>query len=244
MSEAMQRWCATERYVRVKATDIARMASAPDVIFDALREAITKGDLPEGETLRQDHIAKLFNVSRIPVREALARLEEQGLVSTQRYRGAIVSTLSIDEIREIFEFRALLEPVVLRLSVGAMSDARLDQAAKYCDAFSIETNSSKWGMLNRDFHYSLYQDAGRPYYLQVIGAALDRVERYLRAQLVLTDGMARARREHEAILAACARRDKDQAAKLTRDHIIQAGRSLIDFLEQQRRADPTLMASG
>ncbi len=210
------------------------MASAPDVIFEALREAITEGQLAEGEVLRQDRIARMFNVSRIPVREALARLEEQGLVSTQRYRGAVVSALSTDEIQEIFEFRALLEPEVLRLSIDNLSPARLEQAAAYCTGFANEADSARWNYWNRNFHYSLYEDADRPYYLQVVGAALDRIERYLRAQLVLTDGMPRAVREHRAILDACIRRDKDLAAALTREHIIEAGGSLIAFLRDQR----------
>jgi DNA-binding GntR family transcriptional regulator len=221
----------------VKATDIAQMASASGVIFEALHSAITKGDLAEGETLRQDRIAQMFNVSRIPVREALARLEEQGLVTTQRYRGAAVTRLSIEEVREIFEFRALLEPEMLRYSVDRFTPESLERAAAFCQAFSTETDSSKWGDLNWDFHYSLYRDSGRPYYLQVIKSALDRVERYLRAQLVLTDGMARARREHAAILAACIERDAEKAARLTRDHIVEASRSLIDFLEGQKHSE-------
>ena len=220
--------------MKVRATDIARMASASDVIFDALREAIAKGDLTEGQVLRQDHIARMFNVSRIPVREALTRLEEQGLVSTQRYRGAVVTTLSADEIREIFEFRALLEPEVLRYSVARMSDETLENAKRFAKAFATGTDSSQWGELNRRFHYSLYEAAGRPYYLQTIEAALYRVDRYLRAQLVLTDGMARARREHEGILQACIERDSERAAQLTRDHILGASVSLITFLERTR----------
>lgn len=225
--------------MKVKATDIAQMASASDVIFDALREAIAKGDIAEGQTLRQDHIARLFNVSRIPVREALTRLEEQGLVSTQRYRGAVVTTLSTDEIREIFEFRALLEPEILRYSVECISDEGLENAKRFAEAFSTEPDSSHWGELNRSFHYSLYEPAARPYYLQTIRAALDRVDRYLRAQLVLTDGMARARREHQGILEACIARDADEAARLTREHILGASVSLIGFLERTRAKEAT-----
>lgn len=223
--------------MKIKSTDIAQMASAPEVIFQALKDAITKGDIAEGEVLRQDHIARLFNVSRIPVREALTRLEEQGLVVGQRYRGAVVSALSTDEVREIFEFRALLEPEVIRLSVGRLSPAQLKQAAKYHEAFGREANPSRWNELNRNFHFCLYAEAGRPYYLQVIGAALNRVDRYLRAQLVLTDGMERAKREHGAILDACVGRDIEQAASLTRRHILDAGESLIGFLERERGAE-------
>lgn len=220
--------------MKLKATDIGQMASASELIFEALREAIAQGDVKEGEALRQDHIARLFNVSRIPVREALTRLEEQGLVSTQRYRGAVVSTLSIDEIREIFEFRALLEPEVLRHSVARMSDEALAQAKGFAAAFATETDGARWGELNRRFHYSLYEASNRPYHLQTIGTTLDRVDRYSRAQLVLTDGMARARREHEAILQACIERDSEAAAQLTRQHILGASDSLIDLLNRTR----------
>lgn len=233
--------------MRLKATDISQMASAPEVIFQALREAITRGDIAEGEVLRQDRIAKLFNVSRIPVREALTRLEEQGLVVGQRYRGAVVSALSIEEVREIFEFRALLEPEVMRLSVDRLSPAQLDRARTHHEAFGRETHPARWCELNRNFHYCLYQEAGRPYYLQVIGAALDRVDRYLRAQLVLTDGMERAKREHGAILDACIGRDRESAVELTRRHIIDAGESLIRFLDRERErsgAERTGLASG
>jgi DNA-binding GntR family transcriptional regulator len=217
--------------LKVNAVNIGQMASASDVIFEALKEAIANGDLAEGETLRQDRIAQLFNVSRIPVREALTRLEEHGLVETQRYRGAVVSSLSPTEVAEIFEFRALLEPQVILHAVKQMSAETLETARAYCQAFATETDSAKWGELNRHFHATLYKDSGRPYYLQVVGAALDRVDRYLRAQLVLTHGMATARREHQLILDACIRRDAALAAELTRDHILGASRALIDFLQ-------------
>lgn len=76
--------------MKIQAFDISKAASAATIVFDALREAIIKGDLKEGEHLRQDEIARAFNVSRIPVREALLKLEQHGLVRTQRYKGAVV----------------------------------------------------------------------------------------------------------------------------------------------------------
>ncbi|MCS0502575.1 GntR family transcriptional regulator [Ancylobacter mangrovi] len=220
--------------MKVRSVDIGQMASASEVIFEALREAIVKGDLTEGEALRQDRIARMFNVSRIPVREALTRLEEQGLVSTQRYRGAVVTTLSTEEVSEIFEYRALLEPEMLKASVPRMTDEALRRARQIAAAFASEPDSVHWGELNRDFHYALYEAANRPYFLQAINAALDRVDRYSRIQLVMTDGMERARREHEAILAACEARDATRAAELTGEHIRGAGRSLVDFLIRSR----------
>lgn len=219
--------------LRLNATNIGAMPSPADVIFDALKSAIVEGELHEGETLRQDQIASMFSVSRIPVREALARLEEQGLVTTQRHKGAVVASLSLDEISELFEFRALVEGEAIRLAVLNATDETLEEAASYAERFSAEEDSARWAQLNRQFHFALYKPCNRPYYLQVVSQSIDKVARYLRAQLVLTDGIARARREHNAILQAALDRNADLASELTRAHILGASQSLQLFLQQR-----------
>ena len=83
---------------KISAVDLGKTASTADVIYNALRDAIIRGDMPEGETLRQDNIAQIFNVSRIPVREALKRLEAQGLATSVRYKGVVVASMSTSEI--------------------------------------------------------------------------------------------------------------------------------------------------
>lgn len=176
----------------------------------------------------------MFNVSRIPVREALARLEALGLVTNQRYKGAVVASLSLDEIAETFEFRALIEPEVLRLAAANMRRESLEEAGRQREVFAVETNPERWAQLNRAFHCALYRDANRPYHLQVVSSALDKVGRYLKAQLALTDGMEQARREHDAILDACLSGDGNRAAALTRAHILDASHSLIAFLRRER----------
>ena len=221
-------------HLKLKTTNLGSMPSPAEVIFDALREAIVEGSLHDGDTLRQDQIAGMFNVSRIPVREALARLEEQGLITTQRHKGAVVSSLSLDEITEMFEFRALIEGEVIRHAVRAIRPETLDEAKRYALEFANETDSSRWAQLNRLFHYTLYKDCSRPYHLQIVSSALDKIGRYLRAQLILTDGIARARSEHEGILNAAISRDADLAASLTRAHILGASKSLVTFLREQR----------
>src|SRR3954464_3473882 len=87
----------------------------------ALRERILRGDYPEGEPLRQDAIADELGVSRIPVREALRQLEAEGLVTFSPHRGAVVSSLSLDEIDELFDLRAQIECDLLAHAVPRMS---------------------------------------------------------------------------------------------------------------------------
>lgn len=210
--------------------DISATASASSIVFEALRKAIIQGQLKEGEPLRQDEIARLFNTSRIPVREAISRLEEQGLVKTRRYKGAFVAELSPRETEEIFNLRALLEPEIIRNAVPRMTPAQLVEAREKCAAFSSSQDPMAWGDLNRDFHETLYSASDLTFFKEIAHNAIDRVERQIRAQLVMSNGMDRADREHNAIIDACEAGDADHAADLTRCHIEGAKASLLKHL--------------
>lgn len=223
--------------MKLQSMDIAATASASTIVFDALRKAIIEGQLEEGEPLRQDEIARLFNTSRIPVREAISRLEEQGLVRTQRYRGAVVAGLSPKEAGEIFDLRALLEPEIIKNAVPRMSSDLLSLARQKCEAFSASKDPMTWGDLNRDFHETLYSASDLDYFLEVARNAIDRVERQVRAQLVMSNGMERASQEHIAILEACEAGEADKAARLIRSHIEGAKESLLQVLPEARSSE-------
>lgn len=225
--------------MKLKSVDIAETASASSIVFEALRKAIVDGDLTEGEPLRQDEIARLFNTSRIPVREAISRLLEQGLVKTQRYKGAVVAGLSAGEAAEIFDFRALIEPEMVRKAVPRMTPEDLAEAERTCAAFSGSATPMDWGNLNRAFHAALYRPSAMVYFLEAAQGAMDQVERYIRAQLVMSDGMGRAGTEHEGMLDACRRSDAEAAAALTRSHILGAKSSLLDHFPRLARPAPT-----
>lgn len=220
--------------LKLRASDLSRTASSSDVIYDALRDAIIRGEIAEGESLRQDSIANMFGVSRIPVREALKRLEAQGLAVSQRYKGVVVAALSPTQITEIFEFRALIEPALIALAVPRMTEDSLDLARQSCAAFAGGTDPARWGDLNRQFHTSLYRDADRPYFFSVLAKTNDMVERYVRLVLSIVQGMRAAAAEHQAILDACAARDAPLAAELTHLHITNAGAVLAAYLRDHR----------
>ncbi|SDG17815.1 GntR family transcriptional regulator [Pelagibacterium luteolum] len=221
--------------LKVKAFDLGKQASSADVIYDAMRDAIIRGEIEEGEPLRQDTIAQMFNVSRIPVREAMQRLEAQGLVVSERYKGVVVASLSYDQITEIFQFRALVEPTVIEMAVPLMSDESLETAQQFCDAFAAETDPIRWGDLNRDFHNSLYRDSDKAFFLSMIDKTNDLVERYVRLVLYLTQGMRYAVQEHQAILDACKARKPKLAADLTRNHIDTASKTLVSYLREHHK---------
>ncbi|MCH7344294.1 GntR family transcriptional regulator [Pelomonas sp. CA6] len=224
--------------IKLPPIDVSQTPSASDLVFERLRRAIISGELPVGQPLRQEDLAQSFNTSRIPVREALTKLEQHGLVEMRRYHGYTVAGLSQQEIAEICQFRALVEAELIAQAVRRLSEETLALAQRCCQAFAKEKDPMRWGDLNRDFHEALYRDAQMPYHLQAVRSALDKTERYLIDQLRLTDGMAQARAEHKALLDAVIARDARLAARLTREHILGALQSFVDVTEAPPAPQP------
>ncbi|WP_300452193.1 GntR family transcriptional regulator [Accumulibacter sp.] len=208
--------------------------SASDHVAQTLKKAIVDGLLPAGELLRQDEIAAHFHVSKIPVREALKHLEAKGLVTFLRNRGAVVASLSAAEIDEYMEIRALLEARAAQLAVPLIGPSAIEQARCHLDEFGVATDAARWGELNWLFHSTLYAAAARPILLAEIRALYNKVERYVRALLSVTTEMPKTRNEHAEILDAFVRRDPDAAAELTRAHVLDAGASLVRYLNDHR----------
>jgi DNA-binding GntR family transcriptional regulator len=214
---------------------------------EALRERILQGQYPDGMPLRQDALAEEFGVSRIPVREALRQLEAEGLVIFNPHRGAVVSTLSLEEIEELFELRALVESDLLRRAVPRITSAELARAGEVLDAYRIALRSgevAEWGGLNWQFHSTLYAPANRKLTMAIVQKLHQQSDRYQRMQLALTHGESRANDEHRAIEAAVRKRDVRRACLLMRQHILGAGRRLLTFLETQRAAQSVDAAPG
>jgi DNA-binding GntR family transcriptional regulator len=205
-----------------------------------LRDKILRGDYREGVPLRQDALAAELGVSRIPIREALRQLEVEGLVTFSPHVGAVVSTLSLGEIMELFEVRALLETDLLRRSIDQLTAADLDRAEDILDAYETafrEGDVATWGVLNWRFHSTLLGVKDRPLTIGILQNLHNQSDRYTRLQLSLTHGESRAAEEHRAILSAVRDGDVDDACQLLRSHIVDAGRSLVDFLRVHRSGE-------
>ncbi len=212
--------------------------SLTSAVADKLRDKIIRGEIPEGAQLRQDAIATEFQVSRIPVREALRQLDAEGLITILPNRGATVPALSPADIEELFTIRALLEPEVLRLSIPRLTEQDFARAEatlrEYVKELKRDDHVSAWGRLNWEFHSTLYSRAERPHFMSIIQKINNNGERYTRLQLYLTHGIARANEEHHKILKLCRERDADAACALLVEHIRYAGQSLKQALQQRR----------
>src|SRR5690348_350922 len=212
--------------------------SLASAVAEKLRLMIIRGDVQEGEQLRQDAIARDFRVSRIPVREALRQLEAEGLIKIVAHRGAVVSALSPAEIEELFDIRALLECEVLKLSIPRLTDVDFQKAdavlQTYEKALSKE-DVAKWGHLNWQFHSILYSRANRPHFMSIIKMVNNNGDRYTRLQLYLTQALERPKQEHRELLELWRKRDIPGATELLQRHIHNAGRMLREFVEKKRK---------
>lgn len=203
-------------------------------VVDALRRRILDGEFAAGVQLRQDSLAREFGVSRIPVREALLQLDAEGLVKILPHRGAVVTALSVAEIKELFDLRALLEPKLLLLSaphLTAADYAELDRLLRdYAEALRARY-VDRWGELNTALHACLYKHAGRPRTAAIVATLLQNCDRYTRLQLTYTKGLRRAQSEHAELVRLCRRGEAKRAAALLRRHIENVGDSLAAFVE-------------
>lgn len=202
----------------------------PGMITNILRESILSGELSGGVQLKQEELATKFNVSMSALREALKSLEAEGLVSFYPNRGAVVSELSADEAKEIFDIRLFLELGALELAIPNLTDADLAEAHEILRKADEETQSEHWGELNWQFHETLYRPANRPKLLTLIQNMHNNVERYMRLYLSAMHYQTKSQEEHHALLNACTKGDIKGAQKLLRKHMADASVNLIEYL--------------
>jgi DNA-binding GntR family transcriptional regulator len=207
--------------------------TATAYVAGVLRDAIIGGVIPEGTALRQDELAERFQVSRMPVREALRLLESHGLIEFQPHKGAVVAPLRTEEVVEIFDTRAALEVLAIKRSMPLLTDEIVATAASLLDDLEEETDLVQAMRLHRRFHLALYSEAGARL-LQLIESQLDAAERYLRLESVEMGNSSEDLDEHRALLAACQDRDTARAIAILAPHIEEGGRALAARLEKAR----------
>lgn len=204
---------------------------------DALRTRIIGGEFQEGESLNQVVIAREYAISRIPLREAMRQLEAEGLLVFQPGKGAVVSGLSLSEIREVIDLRARIEPELLSKAIAHMTAADLEQAGQILDGYEAafrKVEVATWGEFNWRFHSTLYAPSGCAIAMGILQNLHHLNERYAKVQISVTHWEKRAAQEHRDILAACQNRERRKASMLLKEHILTAGEALVSVLEEER----------
>lgn len=208
---------------------------ARSIIEESLREAILDGRLPCGTALRQQELADLFGVSRMPVREALRQLEAQSLLNVVQHKGAVVAPLITNNAVETYALRSVLESFALRLSIPLLDDNDLALAAQYIEQLETQTEHAEIGKLNRLFHMSLYHKAPNSKLLDLIERELNEEERFLRFHLSSMGLGKLSQDDHRALLDAARTKDIDKAVVLLEQHLEKASVTMRRYLEQSSK---------
>lgn len=199
-----------------RATQI-QYSSKSDVVCAMLREMIIRGELSGAEPLRQRDLASRFGVSQTPVREALRRLESEGLVVNDPHRGATVAESRHGIVEDNSQIRAVLEPLGARLAALAITDEQLQHLRKLNDEMtSVDLSDVKYGELNRQFHFAIYEAAASPMLLSMMRLLWQAMPTGPK----VTRPHAESAAQHQDLIEALADRDPERAAHITGRHIL------------------------
>ncbi len=206
--------------------------SLTEQITTELRRRILNGQLAEGTTLRQERLATELGVSRIPLREAIRHLEAEGLVVCELHKGTVVSSLSPDELGELFGIRMQLETWLFEASIPRMTHADFDQAKALIEEASKTGDVSNWGELNWRFHEALYRASGSRIALKLLRSVHDNAARYVNLQLFMMQDVEHELSDHHAMLAYARLRNVERGVDMLRRHLARVSRNLMASLSR------------
>jgi DNA-binding GntR family transcriptional regulator len=197
-----------------------------DMAYEVIREGILTGVFQPGERLLQDALATQIGVSRIPVRSALMKLESQGLITFEPYRGAIVNTLTAGAAKEIYEIRAVLEAHALRKAMTTMTPERLVRLEQLATELNSVENGEKFLERRAEFYHQLYDAQRQPRLVAMIDRLREEVGRYSldhNVDYIRPPG----ERDHAQVLTYLRANDVDGAVQWLHDHLDQVCARLL-----------------
>ncbi len=200
-----------------------------EMAYVSLKEAIVKGDLHPGQRLVESALSEQLGISRIPVREAIKKLEQDGLIEKLEKGGFTVRNPSKEEIEETFGIRACIESYAAALATSRMDEPTLhrmdDVLKKYRDALEGR-EITKLTRLNDQLDEIIYTASGSKKLYALIGNFRDFISRYRKALLTCMDYAAISLAQHEEIVQAMKERDGEKVEKLVKKHLLR-GRDIV-----------------
>ena len=209
------------------------MSRATNRAYEAIRSMILSGELPAGSQLVEEALAERCGVSRTPVREALRRLESDLLVIRNDTKRSFVADWSLNDVKDAFDLRAILEGEAARRAAERMSNTALQQLqdANLRISRAIQKpNPDVTGFLdaNRDFHAGILEIAGSRRLASLLGALIEQPVVWRTAHHYSREALSRSHDEHEELIAAFSRRDGAWAEVVMRGHILRAYHAYAD----------------
>lgn len=198
--------------------------SIVDRVSRELRQAVLAGHLRPGQTFSIAQLCSELGVSHIPVREALRRLEVQGLVELRPGRSGIVTPINIDDLNEIYALRAMVETGLIREAAPRYTDDDIESLQDNLETMTREAHDPQgdafWASHNR-FHWCLLEPAAGAWSARVLGPLWHAAERYLRLFLIDHEDVGASMVDHSELLDAAKRRSADDLGTVLQNHLQQ-----------------------
>ncbi len=205
-------------------------------VFEALENEILKGELERGETLSENKISARLGVSRTPVREALQRLEQEGLVKTEPGKGAVVLGISQGDLLDIYEIRIRIEGLAARYAARNITDEQIKEMRDLVELqefFAAKNNSQNLRDLDSKFHSMIYKFCTSRILTDTLTSLHHRIERFRRLSVETGGRGSLSVEEHKEIAKALASHDEDKAEKLLIEHIKNARDKLSEVVSEK-----------
>lgn len=199
---------------------------------DAIREMIVDGRLEDGARINEVHLARSLDISRTPLREGLMRLVAEGVVTTEPRRGFFVAPLTLDDFRQLYEIRPILDPAALRLA-GIPAAAEIDRLARINAAMVAARRPSHAIDLDDRWHRTLLAACPNRVLLDLIDQIIGRTRCYEHALFRETDHLWNAGDEHERIMRALRDGDLDRACDELKNNLQSGAEPIIDWLSRR-----------
>ncbi len=207
--------------------------SLSDRVFETLEEEILTGVLQSGETVSENKLSARLGVSRTPVREALHRLEQEGLVSNDPGKGAVILGVTKQDLLDIYEIRLRIEGLAARLAAQSITEsqiASMRELVELQEFYAAKGDSERIRDLDSRFHSMIYSFCTSRVLADTLRGLHHRIERFRRMSVVDSERASRTSHEHSAIIEALAAHDSDSAERLLIEHITNARDALNKML--------------
>ena len=209
-----------------------------DVVFQTFRQAILKGELKPGERLMEIQLAQKLGVSRTPVREAIRKLELEGLVLMIPRKGAEVAEITIKDLEDVLEVRGALEELAVRDACDHITEEQIQALKRAASDFKKALESGdlvKCAETDIAFHDIIYSATNNRRLLQILSNLREQMYRYRMEYLKDPSTHKVLLEEHDAIRRALKKHDKVKAGNAIRVHIENQRRSIISSLRMTGR---------
>lgn len=205
------------------ANNDAQYASRSDLVYQRLREAIERGQLKPGQRVMEVEVAEWLDVSRTPVREALRKLEAEGMLAMEPRNGLVVSSISRQAMMELYVMREVLEGTAARLCARHASDLEIMELGELVKREEqLQGNPEALVKLNRLFHDAIHRAAHNRYLEKSLSAVNHSMWLLGKSQMLLPERAKSAKAEHSELLSAIRKRDPEAAEKAARKHVRSA----------------------